>query len=587
MSIFAEQHLNEKISQYLNNEIRNPILQKVIEEEFIYSNKLEIILKEYLSELTKLDDYDSKLNSLNTLIKNVSKDNYNHLRNELTNGFINLDPDQHIFLIMNMNNNMKNIFEIINNNNTTSNILKNLLAGLSIGINDNYIMKCINSCKIIDKKISDTVVFEYIRNNNLDIVMNDNLLSFFLNYIFESTLNYEMTDSLELIKPSINIKLTSVMENLMNIPLNNMAFAFEIYKLGKIIIDGDLKFNKPYFCSREIFLFSNEQLEYIAKSVHTCIINKNIPQAQTIHAIIYYINENIFAKYMKYYNKFLTLRSKTISGEDILSIEYELWNINKDYKNIMTSTVFSEYKQFINNIKYSIVINNDMKIIKIKNSDIKMNKLTVQLKNNFNHDNENIKHHPSINEYIESLNKYIQIKTPLQKIQHSMNESIIKFKTNMGSINCSLVIGSILLYLQDSPLSISKLMEKTNLSEQEIRNKLDILYLNNIVIMKEDGITYKYVEPFGEVDCTIITMKSKDETNTNIIIGKFTDIVMTIESRIIKEVKPNKMNVMELERRVQEFMGESYVRSIFYQRLDSLKNKYFIKEDDSIIEYIV
>jgi len=32
-------------------------------------------------------------------------------------------------------------------------------------------------------------------------------------------------------------------------------------------------------------------------------------------------------------------------------------------------------------------------------------------------------------------------------------------------------------------------------------------------------------------------------------------------------------------------MSESYVRSIFYQRIDSLKKRYLIEEKDSIIEY--
>jgi hypothetical protein len=74
---------------------------------------------------------------------------------------------------------------------------------------------------------------------------------------------------------------------------------------------------------------------------------------------------------------------------------------------------------------------------------------------------------------------------------------------------------------------------------------------------------------------------------SELIIGKFTDIIMTMDSRIVKEVKPSKMNIMELERRVQEFMGDSYVRSIFYQRLESLKNRFFIEEKDSIIGYLV
>jgi hypothetical protein len=60
---------------------------------------------------------------------------------------------------------MKNIFEMLNDNNKTSNILKNILTGLSIGINNEYIIKCIDSCKIINKKISDSIVEQYIKNN--------------------------------------------------------------------------------------------------------------------------------------------------------------------------------------------------------------------------------------------------------------------------------------------------------------------------------------------------------------------------------------------------------------------------------------
>jgi hypothetical protein len=40
--------------------------------------------------------------------------------------------------------------------------------------------------------------------------------------------------------PIINIKLTSIMENLARMALTNMDFAFEIYKLGKIIINSNL-----------------------------------------------------------------------------------------------------------------------------------------------------------------------------------------------------------------------------------------------------------------------------------------------------------------------------------------------------------
>jgi hypothetical protein len=586
MSIFSEYALNEKIIEYLNDDIKNPLLRKVIEEEFIYSSTLDTILKIYLSKLSSDVDYSNKLNSLNTLIKNVSKDNYNHLRDQLTSGFINLDHDQHIFLIVNMNNNMKSIFEVMNENNNTSNILKTILTGLSIGINDLYITKCIDSCKIINSKISDLIVSEYINNNGIDIVMNDTLLSYFLKYLHESIV-YENIKSCEILHPLIDVKLISIMTNLNSLSLDNMEFAFEIYKLGKIIIDGSLKFQSMqiYMYSLNILNFSNEQLEYIARSIHTCIINNNIPQAQTIQAIIYFIDSNLVTKYMKFYNKYLKLRIKKTVNTVLLSNEYELWNIANDYKNIMSKSIFSEYIQIINNIKYSIIVNNEMNQIKIKNSNIQMNKINVTIENEID-DNINFIHHPTINEYIEGLNKYINIRTSLQKIEHSINKSNITFKTKMGSIKCSLVIGSILLYLQDSPSSITELMEKTKLNEVELRNRIDILYLNNIVVLNDNGVIYKYIEPFGDVDCSIINMKVKEEQK-DMVISKFTDIITTVDSRIMKEIKLNNMNVMELERRVQEFMGDSYVRNIFYQRLDSLKNKFLIKENDSIIEYVL
>jgi DNA-binding transcriptional regulator GbsR (MarR family) len=214
---------------------------------------------------------------------------------------------------------------------------------------------------------------------------------------------------------------------------------------------------------------------------------------------------------------------------------------------------------------------------------INMSKVTVNLNIDIDNTNNNIKHHSVIGEYINNLNKYINHRTSLQTIEHSMNDSMITFKTKMGSIKCSLVMGSILLYLQDEPLSITELIQKINISEQNIRNILDILYLNNVVILNDSSATYKFIEPYGDVDCSVINIKVKNE----VVINRFTDIIMTIDSRIIKEIKPHKMNIMELERRVQEFMGESYVRNIFYNRLETLKNKFLIKEDNSIIEYVL
>jgi len=582
MSIFDETLLNNNIRCYLNDEINNPILKKVVEEEFIYSSNLSNILNKYFSDVIKSDNFNDKFNSLYTLIKNVSKDNYNHLRDQLTNAFVNLDAEEHISLIINITPVTENIFGIMNNNPTTSNILKNILSGLCIGTNDEYIIKCIESCKIINKSISDSIVTEYILNNGCDIVMNDKLLSYFMKYISDSLYNENnIHDSMV---PLINIKLTSIMSNLNTLSIINMSFAFEIYKIGKIIIDSCLKFNRFHLWSKDIMVFSNEQLEYIAKSVHTCMMNKNISQAQGIHAIIYFMNENQISKYTNYYNKFLQLRIKSTDNKNIISDEYTLWNINQDYKIIINSYDFSSYKQIINNIKYTISINNDMEKIRIKNSEIKMNKIKVNLVNEIDTKFENIKHHSVIVNYLDNLNKYINFKAPLQKIEHSHFTSKIKLKTKMGSIHCSLIAGSCLLYLQDSPLTIDELTLKINISKEEIQNIIDILYFNNIVISSEK--TYKYVEPFGDVDCCNVTMKIKQEQNNNQQTN-FTDIIITMDSRIMKEIKPMKMNIMELERRVIEFMGDSYVRNIFYQRLDSLKKKYYIKEVDSIIEYLV
>ena len=574
MSIFTEQKLDSNIKDYLNNEIVNPILQKVIEEEFIYSSNLANIIKNHFSNAITSDNYTNKFSSLNTLIKNVSKDNYNYLREQLTNGFVNLDVDQHLYMIINIIPTTESLFEVMSNNPTTSNILKNILSGLCIGVNDEYIIKCIESCKIINKTISDSIVKEYIINNSCDIVMNDNLLPYFIKYISESKDHSQY----DIIFPVFNIKLTSIMENIAKFELTNMEFAYEIYKLGKIIIDGCVKFNKLYLWSIDIMVFSNEQLDYIAKSVHTCIMNKNIPQAQMIHAIIYYMNMSQGNKYMKYYIKYFQQRLKLVDHTSILSDEYTLWNINNEYKTIINKYDISEYKQYINNIKYSQIINNDIQKIK------KLNTINVTLENELVSNIENVNHHPFVMEYINNLNKYIGVKAPLQKIEYSMNQSKIKFKTKMGSIKCSLISGSCLLYLQDSPMTIDELSKKVNIGKDEVQNIIDILYFNNIVITSENK--YKYVEPFGEVDCCSVTMKIKKEED-DIVINKFTDIIMTMDSRIIKEVKPAKMNIMELERRILEFMGDSYVRNIFYQRVDMLKKKYYITEVDSIIEYVV
>jgi len=581
MSIFENRILNTKIKNYLHGEIENPILKKVIEEEFIYSDNIESIIQTYFSELIKSEKYDENLNYLSVLIKNVSKDNYNFLREIICTSFIKLNPDEQIFIIINMNDNNKNMFEMINDDKNTQQLLKYLLSGLSIGINDQYIIKCVESCKIINKSIANLMVMEYINNNTLDIVSNNKLLAYFIKHMHEENYN---NDNL---KPLIIIKFESIQSNLNMLSLNNMEFAFEIYNIGKLLIESNISNNKHYSYYPEM-KFTNEQLEYIIKSIHTCIINKNIPQAQAILAIIYIMDNIQKKKFIDYYNKFLLLRIQSINMDDILSTEYNLWNINNQYNIIMNLSSLVEYKRIINNIKYSSIINNDLDKIKIKNSTIEMNKLKIKLENEIDVNFQEMKHHPDILQYITNLNKYFEVRTPLQTIKHSMDKSKITFKTNMGTITCSLMTGSILLYLKDQSLTISELVNKTNISESEIRNKIDTLCMNDIVVCNEDGITYKYIEPFGDVDCFHNNWSNfKIKLEKDMVMNKFTDIIMTTESRIIKEVKICKMNIMELERRVQEYMGESYLRNIFYQRVESLKKRFLIDETDSIVEYQV
>jgi hypothetical protein len=225
-----------------------------------------------------------------------------------------------------------------------------------------------------------------------------------------------------------------------------------------------------------------------------------------------------------------------------------------------------------------------MQKIKIKNSKIDMKKITVKLDSVLTNNIDNIKYHPIIDEYLNNLKRYTDVRTPLQTLEHSSVDSIIKFKTNMGSIKCSLAIGSCLLYLKDLSMSISDLALVNNIPIDKVQNIVDTLYFNNLVINENDSI-FKYVEPFGDVDCSKIITKSKETEDS--VVNTFSDIIITMDSRIIKEVKPQKMNIMELERRIVEFMGNSYVRNIFYQRVDMLKKKYYITEVDSIIEYVV
>jgi DNA-binding transcriptional regulator GbsR (MarR family) len=197
---------------------------------------------------------------------------------------------------------------------------------------------------------------------------------------------------------------------------------------------------------------------------------------------------------------------------------------------------------------------------------------------------DSIVHHKQIQQYIDGLDKYIKVISSLQNIYHDMEKSKIKIKTPMGSITCSLIFGSILFNLNDKDMTIMELSNILKINVDEVTKRIKSLIKYNVVI--KNTSSYKYTPPYGDVECELLNDNDEDNYR-EIVTERFTDILMTIESRIIKEVKPNKMNIMELERRIQEFLGESFVRNIFYDRLESLKKRYYVKDVDSIIEYVV
>jgi len=575
MSIIV--NIDESVRKYLDGDIKNPIYKKVIEEEIKYVNNLHDIFKTYIYDIIESANFNDKLTNLSNLIKNLSKNDRDILRTLLLNIFIELSQDQQMFLIITMTPDIKNIFELFIEDNAVLQILKYIISGLMMGLlsgvsNEEYIIKCIDVCTMIKKSIADEVVCSYFNDNN-DILLraNDKLISFFIKYGNENKLTLN-------IRHIIENKIMNIKNKLDTLSLTTMDYAFEIYKLGSFLIDCKISYAK---ISYENIIFNilnvkEECIEYIVKSIHTCILNNNIEQAQKILSVIYCLTETNLNIFVKYYNKSLKLRMKM---PNILQTEYTLWNINDDYKLIMADSIFLPYIQTINNIKYSRVINDELTKIKIKNSNIDMNKVDVTLTNPFNNNVfENIVHHKTIQQYINGLDIYIKNKSSLQNMLHEMEESTIKFKTPMGSITCSLIFGSILLHLCDGELSIKELSELLKINEDEVNKRITILIKYNIVIYKDNK--YKYVQPYGNVVCKLI------DIDDFIVIQRFTDIELTTDSRIIKEVKPNSMNKMELERRVQEYMRESFVRSIFYDRIDSLIKRFYIKETNSIIEYV-
>ena len=441
----------------------------------------------------------------------------------------------------------------------------------------------VSACTLINKLLCKKLVNDYIMAYSDKVITNDELLTFIIKYELNNGNN------LNKIYQLFAVKVISIKESLNKLLLTNMDFAYEIYKLGKIIINSNIPIKSSIYLNYTLIIpsieFSNEQLEYIAKSIHTCIINNNINQAHTLLAIIYYMKNTDKNKFIEHYNKWLMIRIYKNSIETILTQEQYIWNINNQYYEIIKNPDMENYVKLINNLRYTRNINNDMKLVKIKETNTVMNKVSVMLVNGISDISGNIIHHPEIKKYIDGLDKYIKLRAPLQNIKHDIEKSKITLKTVHGKIKCSLVIGSILMYLFESDKTKKELIELLKLDEDKLNNNITNLIMTNIIIdIEKDGdVYYKYIEPYGDIECEeLVKVDSK-----LVKISRFTDIEITVESRIMKEVKPKKLLKMELERRVQEFMGDDYVRSMLYRQLESLKSRMFIEEKDDYIIYVL
>jgi len=589
------------IQKYINNEVQNPLLKKVILEEITFSNNLNNIFHSYLSNVALSGDIN-KLNILIELINKLPELNKKYIYSIIINSFIKLSIEEQLFLIMNVTEFNKQFFCLLNNNeqNTDINtILINVgmaITKLSIININEYLIKYIQACELINDKYGLYFMEKYIENNIIEIIEDNKLLSYFISRYNDTEFGHFKRSNINNFLSHIRIKLESIKLNIDSLSINNMDMVFEIYKLGILIIDSNILYNNvksmlPPMIDTIKINFTNDQLQYIAQSIHTCLINKNTVQAHRILAIIYYLNNTQTVKFMEYYNYWLTIRIMKKDHNEIINEENEIWEFKN--VNITTDTIFDNYNRLINNIKYSIDINNHLQLVKV--NKLHMNKTNVTLTNKVNTNNnlENFKHHINIQKYIDGLDKYIDKRTVLQKIVHDNMESKITFNTSYGNITCSLYMGSILLHLNDGDKSFDELKLVLNVNTKIIEDKLlqyvQILVINNLIIYYvKNGITYyKYVEPYGMVIVNNELLNSLSKNVASIKISNFTDIIMTLDSRIMKETKlANQINKLELERKIQEFLGDDYIRNMYYQRIESLKSRFFIEEDNNMIIYI-
>ena len=583
MTVCILPNISDQVVKYLNGDIKNPILKKVIEDEFLTCMNLEVIFEDYLSNIVVADN--SKLNNISGLLLKLK--NIDDIRKIIIKSFVKLSSDEQLYLIMNINDTNNMFFKILGEDQSIYETLNYLISALGVTIKDEKtFIKMVSACKLINKLLCKKLVNDYIIAYSDKVITNDELLVFLLNYVLNNEVKYNHLLVCKLYD-LFAVKVASIKESLNKLLLNNMDFAYEIYKLGKIIITLNMSIKLQSYENLQIIPFvefSNEQLEYIAKSIHTCIVNNNINQAHTLLAIIYYMKNTDKKKFVEHYNKWLNIRIYKNSIETILSQEQYLWNINNQYYEIIKNSYMESYMKVINNLKYTRNINNDMKLVKIKETNTIMNKVNVMLVNAISASIGNIIHHPEIKKYIDGLDKYIKLRAPLQHIVHDIEKSKITIKTAHGKIKCSLVIGSILMYLFESDKTKKELIELLKIDEDKLNNYITNLIMTNIIIdIEKDDTYYKYIEPYGDVECEeLVKVDSK-----LVKISRFTDIEITVESRIMKEVKPNKLLKMELERRVQEFMKDDYVRSMFYRQLESLKSRMFIEEKDDYIMYVL
>jgi len=583
MSILPD--LDTRITEIINGQITNPILKRVICEEITCCNNLKNIFKEYFTNVVLVGNDGDILNHLANMLDDLTENVSNIIKRELILSFVDLTSDEQIFLIINLSDSTKKIFNALQNDPTIYEILKHLLSCLSLGnLNHEYFIKFISSCDILNKNISIQIIEDIINNNIIEIINNDKILGYLLKYYNDNypLMNY---NTCQKYNELFLLKLDTVKLKINDIKLDTMDLAFEIYKLGSLICDNNIPYISSLLNLTDKIIFSDNQLEYIVKSIHTSLINNNINQSQKILAIIYFLNNNNFKTFIAYYNDWLIIRMNTLKV-DIISQEYSVWNINKEYSRITKLNIFNNYKRIINNIRYSNIINDDLNKIKFTNelssTLTKLNNVNVKLV--LSVVSQPVEHHDNIKLYINNISRYINKRTELQTIVHDTKLSKITISTNNGTIRCPLIIGSILFHLNNSNKTIKELSDSMKIKEIDVEERLKILMFYNIVILLPDN-HYKYIEPYGNVNCEDALPVFSKPTEINYV--KFTDIIMTVESRIMKEVKSRKRNKMELEQTIQEFLGTEYSRSIYYNQLESLKKRYYIEEKGDYIEYIL